>query len=142
MDTGVITTIITASGAILSASIIFLLTKRYERSRDWREKKLIYYQELLSSISGLVVEKGNKHEADKRFATAANTIALVAPQYVIKALMDYNKHIINPDDQNTGSEKHNKLLADLLLAIRQDIDLTTKDNKTTFSFFLINIRAK
>ena len=142
MDTGVITAIVTSSGAILSASIIFFLTKRYERRRDWREKKLVHYQELLSSISGLVVEKGNKHDADKRFATAANTIALVAPQSVIKALMDYSKHIINPDNQGSETEKHNRLLADLLLAVRKDINLTSKDDKASFAFFLINIRAK
>ena len=70
------------------------------------------------------------------FALATNTIALVAPQYVITALMAFHDEVkfSNP---NKSPEKHDKLLIELLLAIRKDIGLSMKDDKDTFTFHLI-----
>ena len=71
-----------------------------------------------------------------RFALASNTIALAAPQYVIDAFMAFHDEVkfSNP---NKSPEKHDKLLNDLLLAVRKDIGLAKGDDVTTFNFHLI-----
>lgn len=78
----------------------------------------------------------DKDEANKRFALAANTVALVAPQYVITALMNYHD-FAKFSNQNKSIERHDMFLKELLLAIRKDIGLSSKDNIDTFNFHLI-----
>jgi len=141
MDASVITAIITSSGAIIVAALTFFLTKRHERLSEWRQKKLDHYKELLSAISDLAVDGINKDKANIRFALATNTIALVAPQYVIKALMDFHAEI-KYTNKNRTHEKHDQLLIELVLAIRKDVKLTSKDNKKTFDFHLIGSAPK
>jgi len=76
-----------------------------------------------------------------RFALAVNTIALVAPQYVIDALMAFHDEVkfSNP---HRSPERHDQLLNQLLLAIRKDIGLARKDQSDTFSFHLIGAAPK
>jgi hypothetical protein len=136
METPIITAIITSGSAILVAALTFYLTKRYELRREWRQKKLDHYKEFLSAISDLAVDGIDKEKANKRLALAANTISLVAPQNVIIAWMNFHQEIkyTNP---NRTLEKHDRLLVELVLAIRRDVNLTTRDNKKTFVFRLI-----
>lgn len=72
----------------------------------------------------------------KRFANAANTIALVAPQYVTEALMKFHDEVkfTNP---NRSSEGHDRALKELLSAVRKSLDLPFKDVSKTFDFHLI-----
>ena len=136
MDASITTAIITSSGAVIVAALTFYLTKRYEIRREWRQKKLEHYKEFLSAISDLAVDGIDKEKANKRLALAANTISLVAPQNVIEAWMSFHQEIkyTNP---NRTPEKHDQLLVELVLAIRRDINLTSKDNRKTFVFRLI-----
>jgi hypothetical protein len=98
-------------------------------------------QQQLTSISDLVVDGIDKNEANMRFALALNTIALVAPQYVVSALMNFHDEIkfSNP---NKKPENHDKLLIELLLAIRKDIKISEKDDPNTFKFHLIGTSPK
>lgn len=141
MDSSITTAVITSSGAIIVAALTFFLTKRYEQLSEWRQKKLEHYKELLSAISDLAVDGIDKVKANKRFALAVNTIALVAPQNVIKALMEFHGEIKH-SNKNRSLENHDRLLMDLLLAIRKDIKLTSKDDRTTFDFHLIGSSPK
>ncbi len=67
---------------------------------------------------------------------AANTIALVAPQDVINALMAFHDEVkfSNP---NPSNERHDELLKALLLTVRRDIGLTKGDDADHFKFHLI-----
>jgi hypothetical protein len=141
MNVSVITAIITSSGAVIIAALTFFLTKRYERQAEWRQKKLDHYKQLLSAISDLAIDGVDKHEAGNRFASTVNTIALVAPQNVIKALMNFHDEV-KFSNKNKSPEKHDQLLIELLLAIRRDVKLTTKDNRKTFAFHLIGSAPK
>jgi hypothetical protein len=136
MNASIVTAIISSSGAIILAALSFFLTKRYERLTEWRQKKLDHYKQLLSAISDLAVDGIDKEEANKRFSFTVNTIALVAPQKVITALMNFHQEI-KYTNKNFTRERHDQLLIELVLAIRRDIKLTTKDNKETFVFRLI-----
>lgn len=91
---------------------------------------------LLSALSDLAVDGIDKDVANKRFALAANTIALVAPQYVISALMNFHDEV-KYSNPNKSIERHDKLLKELLLAIRRDISLSKRDDKDSFNFHLI-----
>lgn len=136
METSIATAIITSGSAVLIAAFTFYLTKRYEIRREWRQKKLEHYKEFLSAISDLAVDGIDKDKANKRLALAANTISLVAPQNVITAWMNFHQEI-KYSNPNRTLEKHDKLLVELVLAIRRDVNLTSKDDKKTFVFRLI-----
>lgn len=136
MNSSILVAIITVVGSLLAASITFYLTKNHQIEAEWRHEKLNHYKVLLSSISELAEDGINRGEANKRFLLAFNTIALVAPQYVIKALVDY-QYETRTSNSNPSLENHDRLLKELLLAIRKDIGLSTKDNPDTFIFHLI-----
>lgn len=146
MDANIIAALITAFASVLAAALIFYLTKRHEMKVQWRNEKLNHYKVLLSSISSLGVDRIDKDEATMKLALAANTIALVAPQYVISALMAYLEELIQSrtkDRHNTlFKDRHNTLLRKLLLAIRKDIGLADGDNADNFNFLLITIESK
>jgi hypothetical protein len=91
---------------------------------------------LLSSLSDLAVDGTDKEKADQRFALAVNTIALVAPQCVIMALMDFHDEV-KYSNPNKSPECRDELLKKLLLAVRKDIGLSKKDEKNKFVFHLI-----
>ena len=136
MEITIIVSIIMVSGSIIVAALTFYLTKWHEIKVEWQKQKLNHYKVLLSSLSDLAVDGIDKDEANRRFSLAVNTIGLVAPQYVIKALMEFHDEakFSNP---NKSYERHDKLLKKLLLAIRKDIGLAKKGNPDTFDFHLI-----
>jgi len=141
METSVIVAIISASASIVVAALSFALNKRAERKAALQERKLAHYQELLNALSDLAVDGINKEEANQRFAQAVNTIALVAPQHVIKALMQFHDEVkfSNPNQSHEG---HDRALKTLLLAIRKSSDLPFRDDPSTFDFHLIGSSPK
>jgi hypothetical protein len=141
MNTTIIATLITISGSIMVAALTFYLTKKHEIKVEWQKQKLNHYKVLISLLSDLAVDGTDKEKANINFSLAANTIALVAPQYVISALMAFHDHVkfTNP---NKSQEEHDRLLIELLLAIRKDIGLAEKDNLKTFDFHLIGSAPK
>ena len=141
METGIIIAIISASASILVAALSFALNKWSERKNSIQQRKLAHYQELLYSISDLAVDGVDKDKANQRFANAANTIALVAPQYAIDALMAFHDEIKFSNPNHT-QEGHDKALINLLLAIRKSLELPFKDDPKTFNFHLIGAQPK
>ena len=139
--TAIIIAIIGASATLFGAALTYYLTKKQQIDKEWRDAKINHYKVLLTSISDLVVDGIDKNEANMRFALALNTIALVAPQYVVSALMNFHDEIkfSNP---NKKPENHDKLLIELLLAIRKDIKISEKDDPKTFRFHLIGTSPK
>jgi hypothetical protein len=116
MDRTVQVAIIAAGASIVAAVLSFVLNKRAERLSALQERLLAHYRELLSALSDLAVDGIDKNKANQRFALAVNTIALVAPQSVILALMDFHDEVkfSNP---NRSDEGHDRKLKHLLLEI-------------------------
>jgi hypothetical protein len=142
IDISVQVAIISAAASIFVASISVILATRQKQAEDLRQRKLEHYKLLLSAISDLVLYESNENawnEANNKFASAANTIAMVAPQSVITALMAFHDEVkfSNP---NHSPERHDQLLIELLLKIRRSLDLPFKDDPTTFTFHLIGSR--
>jgi hypothetical protein len=131
--------IITASTSIIVAAITFILTKRAERKDVLQQRKLAHYQELLSAISDLAIDDVDKEKANLKFARSVNTIALVAPQDVISALMTFHDEI-KFSNHNRTLEKHDRLLKELLLAMRKSLELPFHDNPSSFDFHLIGTK--
>jgi hypothetical protein len=139
MDTSVQVAVISAAASVSVAAISYVLTVRQKRSDDLRRRKLHHYRELLCAISDLAVDDVDKMEANKRFARAANTIALVAPQQVIRSLMDFHEEVRFSNPSRTQA-RHDELLVALLLAIRASLELPLRDDPTAFRFHLIGAR--
>jgi hypothetical protein len=104
------------SGAVSIAGVVvsYLLSKRKEREADWRKLKLERYDEYVTALSGVVKGQELTPEAQARYATAVNGIALVAPSTVLKALYAFQ-------DERSGEKSRNPLLNDLMNALRHDI---------------------
>jgi hypothetical protein len=141
MESTVIVAIITGFISIIIASLIYYFTKKQQIDKEWRDAKINHYKVLLSSLSDLAVDGKNKDEANRNFSLAVNTICLVAPQYVITALMNFHDEI-KFTNQNKSQENHDKFLIKLLLEIRKDIKISTKDKPDSFNFHLIGSSPK
>ena len=141
MNEGIIVAIITTSASILGAAIAYMLTKRHELAVQWQNEKLNHYKVLFSALSDLAVDGTDKRDANMRFSLAVNTIALVAPQYVIKALMAYHEEV-KFSNQQRSVDRHDDLLRSLLLAVRKDIGRARGDKAASFAFHLIGSAPK
>jgi hypothetical protein len=132
---------VSAAGSVIVAAFTYQFTKRQQINAEWRSQKLNHYRELLASLSALAVDGIDKDVANQRFSLAFNTIALVAPQPVINALVEFHDEV-KFTNVNRSVEKHDQLLRKLVLAIRADLNLGTKDNPQTFGFHLIGSAPK
>lgn len=141
MDAGVKVAIISAAAAVISASfgiivvaVTHFLNVRQKRMDELRQRKLEHYKELLSAISNTAIH-GLNEETGARYSSAINTIALTAPQSVIKALLEYHDEIkvTNP---NRSIQRHNQLLTKLVLEIRRSLELPFQDDPETFEYRL------
>lgn len=88
MDTPVTAAIISASAAIVATAVSFYLTKSKERQADWQRYKCELYKELVQSLSG-IVGTDSTPEGNKRFASACNTLHLIASNEVLEALHNF-----------------------------------------------------
>ena len=130
METPIVTAVIALFGSLLAAAITYWFTKRREREAEWRKEKLAHYKAFIESLSG-VVEGDASPDGHKEFAKATNNLLLFAPQSVIAALNDF-RFEIRISNTNRTSERHDHLLAVLLLAIRRDIGVSPEDQADAF----------
>ena len=138
-DAGTWTTALSIAGSVLAAgttaAFSYWFTRKQQLAAQWRESKLNHYKVLMSSMSEMANDTADQ-EANRRFALAANTIALVAPQRVVEAMQSFQAHIraSNPD---RSQEAHDRLLGQLVLAIRADLGMKPEDNPATFKYELV-----
>jgi ATP-dependent Lon protease len=142
MDYQIIASIITAGTAISIAVVSFFLNENAKRKADWQQKKFGHYQKLLLAIDDLAVDGRNKQKANQNFSTASNTTVLIASQEVITALMLFHNEIKWENKEGFSRQRHDRLLKELVLAIRKDIGLSKKDNIKSFDFHLIGTSPK
>jgi hypothetical protein len=119
MDTPVTVAIISAAAAILVSSLSFYLTKSKERQADWQRYKFELYKELVQSLSG-IVGTDSTPDGNRRFASACNTLHLIASKSVVDALHDFQDEI-KVSNTTRDDRKHDELLSRLEWEIRQDL---------------------
>jgi hypothetical protein len=140
MPIEVLVAAVTAAGTVVVAAVSYFLTKRQQREAAWRDSKLDHYKELLTAISDLAVDNANV-KAHQRFALAINTLALVAPQNVVNAMLAFHDGV-KQSNSDRADDLHDQLLARLLLAIRADMKMRPKDDPNTFHYHLVGAPTK
>lgn len=88
------------------------------------------------AISDLASDCADQKDANLRFERAVNTIVLVAPQPVVRALMEFHNEIRISNEART-QQGHDRNLNALVLALRESLELPFKDDSTTFQFHLV-----
>jgi len=131
MSTGVIPSILGLIGSLLAAVVTYWFAKKREREAEWRKEKLAHYKAFVEGLSG-IVEGDSTVEGQQFFAKATNNLLLFAPQPVIEALNAYRAEISVSNSSNRTQEQHDKLLTELLIAIRRDVGVLPSDNPATF----------
>jgi hypothetical protein len=134
MTDPVLTSVISAASALLVAVAGYVFTKRAEREARWRDEKLAHYKEFVASLSG-VIENETTPEGQVRFAKACNDVLLFAPQRVIQTLDEFHDEI-RISNPNKSKERHDALLARLLLETRRDIGIRPADDEKSFRVHL------
>jgi hypothetical protein len=127
--------VITVVGSIITGGLGYVFTKWREREAEWRSEKREHYKELAMCISN-IVEEVNTRENQIKYAQIFNRLNLVAPQSVIEALQAYHKESGINNPQKT-LERHDKVLSKLFLEMRKDLQISPKDDCSTFRIHLV-----
>jgi hypothetical protein len=123
-----------AVGSVLAVGATYWFTKKREREADLRREKLAHYKAFILSLSG-VLEKETSPAGQKAFSQACNNLLLFALQPVLKALQQFQleSRTSNP---NRSKERHDRVLSNLLLEIRNDLEVRPKDDPKDFNVWL------
>lgn len=109
-----------------------MVDQKREREAEWRKEKLVYYQNLVESLSN-IIKGDDSPEGHKAFANATNNLLLFAPESVIDALNNFRLEICISNKKRT-QERHDQLLAILFFEIRCDIGVSSKKNNKLVNF--------
>jgi hypothetical protein len=134
MTSTIVTALISIFGAVVAAAASYWFTKQREREAEWRKEKLVHYKAFVESLSG-IIEGESTSEGLRSFAKACNNLLLFAPQSVSEAL-DQFKSEIRISNKNKSQEKHDRLLAVLLIEIRKDLKIRPADDPSSFKALL------
>lgn len=130
MTATIVASLITVFGGIAAAVASYWFAKQQERDAEWRKEKIAYYKAFVESMSG-IVEGDDTTEGHKLYAKTTNNLLLFAPQSVIGAINAFRSETAVSNLQRS-QDIHDKLLAALLLAIRQDIGVHPADDPAMF----------
>lgn len=133
MTASIIVAIISAAAGILASALTFALTKRKEREAEWRKRKLDHYKEFMAALNGLVGRASG--ETRTKLANAANNIFLVAGPPVLMALRAYLDETAT-SNKNPSQEEHDRLLTELLFAVRDDLGIQPNRPPAEYRFRL------
>jgi hypothetical protein len=134
MTAALATSLVGLISSVLVAALTYWATKRREREAEWRKEKLAYYKTFVESLSG-IVEGDATPDGHRFYAKATNNLLLFAPQIVIEAVNTFRAEIAM-SNSNPSREKHDRLLAQQLLSIREDIGVDPADDPATFRAIL------
>lgn len=134
LDISIVTVGITAGVSAVTALATVLITsalaRRREHEADWRKLKLAQYQEYVAALSS-VVQGRVTPEAQRRYADAVNSMALVASVPVLEALRRFQAEI-SYMNQSRSEAVHDRLLDELFRAMRADVQPpSNRDNPST-----------
>ena len=108
MESSILVAMISAAAAVAAAAVSYTFTKRREREAEWRRLKLEHYREFVAALSGVVGERSTA-ASQARYSDAVNTMALVAPEEVLRALYRFQDEI-RVSNQSKSQQRHDALL--------------------------------
>lgn len=120
--------------SVVTSIITYFLTRRREHEADWRKLKLEQYREFVRALSGNVVNRSTA-EAQERYADAVNTMTLVAPPAVLRALQSFQAYN-SPSNRSKSRAEHDRALSILLRAMRIDVHPACPQDPEDFVFIL------
>lgn len=135
MSTEIIVAIVGAFVTILTAIVTNYLTKRNQLKFEERKLKEEYYTNYVKAISNNVLMKDEHAELDD----AQNRLILVGSSDVVRILMQFHDKIKLSAPPLSGKE-HDRILTDLIKAMRADLYGTTKINDGYPTIHLSGIR--
>lgn len=137
MDAATTTTVISAGTAIVVVALTSYFTKQREHEADWRKMKLERYREYILALSANVEERVTP-EAQARYSDAVNSLQLVAPPSVLRALEAFIAHTSyrNPDKD---INRHDDLLSVLMREMRKDLRPWGHDDDEDLRFRLLGV---
>lgn len=130
MPAEIFTALIAASGAVVLAGASYWFTKKRERDAELRKEKLEHYKDFVASLSGIISGESTR-EGQVAFSRACNKLNLVAPQAVLEALQVFQSEI-KVTNHERNDERHNELMSKLFYEIRKDLEISPRDEETTF----------
>jgi hypothetical protein len=123
--------------AIIAVVVTNWLARRREHEADWRKLKFAQYQEFVLALSGIVNERSSR-EGQARYSDAVNSMALIAPMDVLKALTAFQSEI-SYMNKTRSQESHDRLLDPLFRAMRADIHPRHAREPAEHTFKLLGI---
>lgn len=123
MSPEIIVAIVGALVAILTVIITNHLTKRSQLKFEERKLKEEYYTNYVKAMSNNVLMRDEHEELDD----AQNRLILVGSAEVVRILMQFHD-AIKPSAPPLSGEEHDKILTDLIKAMRADLYGTKKIN--------------
>ena len=123
MQAELIVAIIGAVVAIMTALITNFLSQRSQLKFEERKLKEEYYENYIKAASDNVLMKGS----NTAFDDAQNRLILVASPKVVQLLMNFHDKV-KPSAPPLSGAEHDKLLTELIKAMRYDLFGTDKVN--------------
>ena len=129
--TTVLAAFIPIVGSVIVAALTYLFAKKKEREAEIRREKLEHDKAFAVSLSGVLAGESTD-EGQISFATASNNLDLIASQEVLQKLQAFQAEIkiTNPSPERG---KHDKLMSELFLAMRKDLNVSPEDDPATFT---------
>lgn len=118
--------------------LTYWMTKSKEREAELRKEKVVYYKEFLTSLAGRASNDQlppPTADAILRYETSYNVIGLFGSVRVIKIAQKMQKYL-NSGPSGSNLDEHNKLLIDLVSAIRIDLGMQGGEQKIDDLYFI------
>lgn len=141
MDGTLLTALVSGTVAFDTVTITQTLTYFFSRKRDheadWRKMKLEHYKEYLLALSR-VVGRDSEPSAQRRYADASNSLALVAPPNLLAALYNF-QYEISEGNVDHSATKAQFLLSVLMRSMRKYCQPQAPKDNQGFVFRILDI---
>jgi len=127
MNSTILIAVISGGAGLALAAVSHAFNKRRDREAEWRKLKLDHYKEYVAALSGVVGERSTA-ESQARYSDAVNSMVLIAPPAVLRALYEFQDEI-RVSNQTKSAQRHDETLAGLLREIRQDVHPKKPDDR-------------
>lgn len=129
--------------AVISSYVTYRFTRKMQLEAEWRKDKLIYYSQLIESITETMSWPENFEKTYRQYAHTHNIISLIAPQEVANIAFEIYlaqesslKQKLTHEESDKWVSDGKRLLKQLVLAMRKDLRIKLKDDPETFQYRL------
>lgn len=117
--------------SVITASLSYYLTKKYQLKMEVRRLKEEFYKSFIKALSDVAIDNRDD-EAQKRLSEGFNSLLLIANAEVVKHLMKFHDFVRIENnsisrDSEEWSRKHDDLLTELVKVMRYDLFGSKKD---------------